>query len=173
VVIAVAAVRVVQMPVHQVVDVVAVRDCLMAAAGAVLVVTGVAATVVGGSALGRIGSRDAQMMLLNPLGAHVMQVAIVKVVDVPVVPDSGMAAIGSMLVIVLEMMSNGHGETSSSGKGIRTAHTWRTLQLLYCRRMEEQQIGKAARPGDASAFLPPVSLIMIPCPKHSPAPSST
>jgi exodeoxyribonuclease V alpha subunit len=146
VVIAVTAVRVVQMPVHQVVDVIAVRDRLMAAARTVLVVTGMAAAVMGRSALGRVGCGDAQAMLLNPLGAHVVQVAVVQVVDVPVVPDGGMAAIGSVLVIMLGMMGIGHGETSSSGKGIRTANSWRTL--LYCRPIEQPQIGKSkARPG--------------------------
>jgi hypothetical protein len=79
-----------------------------------LVVASVTAAVVAGRAIGRIGGADAQAMLLNSLGPHVVQMPIVQIVDVPVMLDGGVTAIRSVLVIVLGVMRRSHRETSSS-----------------------------------------------------------
>jgi hypothetical protein len=77
VVVAVVAVDVVQMAVHQVVHVVAVRDRLMATARAVPVPFGVPAAIVGRGAARRVRAGDRQVVLLDAVRRHVVQVAVV------------------------------------------------------------------------------------------------
>jgi hypothetical protein len=71
------AVRVVQMPVDQVVHMVAVRHCFMAATGTMLVVLGVLATIMAGRTRCRVprGYRDA--VFFHTGCRRVVQVAVV------------------------------------------------------------------------------------------------
>jgi hypothetical protein len=78
VVVAVVAVGVVQMPLDQVIDVVAVRHRLVAAARPVLVLLVVPAAVVARRAGRRVGRADFQAVLLDGAGGHVVQVATVR-----------------------------------------------------------------------------------------------
>jgi hypothetical protein len=100
-VIAMLAMRVVKMAVHQEIDMIAVRDHLVAAAGAVLVLLVVAATDMARRAVGGIGCIDRQPMLLDAAGTHVVQMAVVQVIDMPVVLDGLVPAVGAMLVSVI------------------------------------------------------------------------
>src|SRR4051794_480601 len=104
VVVAVVAVGAVQVAVHQVVGVVAVRDRLVAAAGAVAVGRVVGAAGVGGGAGRRVGRVDGQHVLLDPGAGGVVQVAVVQVIDVAVVADGGVPAAGPVLVLVAFVM---------------------------------------------------------------------
>jgi hypothetical protein len=110
-IVAMAAMRVMQMAIDEIIDVIAVRDRLVAAAGAVFVVLGVAAAVVSRRAGGRVLAADAQAVFLDPFGAHVVQVAVVQVVDVALMLDGGVATRRAVLVIVLGMKGSSHGET--------------------------------------------------------------
>lgn len=103
VVVAVVAVGVVQVPVHEVVHVVAMWHGLVSAAGAVHVTRVVRAAVVVGCALIRVLRADRQHMLVDVVTVGVMQVAIVQVVHVPVVLQRGVAAAGTVLVCVALM----------------------------------------------------------------------
>jgi hypothetical protein len=105
VVVAVITVRVVQMAFDQVIDVVAVRDSFVAAAGAVLVFLVVLAAIVLRGALGWVRGIDRELMLLDAAFADVVQVAVVQVVHVVFVANGGVAAAGAVLVRVVGMMS--------------------------------------------------------------------
>jgi hypothetical protein len=100
VVVAVVAVRVVEPTVYEIVEVVAVRHRLVAAAGAV----GVIGTVPGlGRVVGvRVGLGHADAVLFDAaVGARVVQVTTVQIVGVTVVGDGGVAAAITVLVGVV------------------------------------------------------------------------
>ncbi|MCH2097921.1 MAG: hypothetical protein MK142_05990, partial [Pseudomonadales bacterium] len=98
-VIAVITVRVVQVAVDEVVDVIAVRYCLVAATRTVHVICLVTAAVVGPTTLRiRFADRDSMLVVVILVGA--MQVAVVQVADVITVLNGGVAATGSVLVVV-------------------------------------------------------------------------
>jgi hypothetical protein len=100
-IVAMRSMRVVQVAVDEIVDVIAVGDGFVAATGAVLVVGRVTAAAVGRGAVGRVGSTDGERVLFDgsALG-RVVQMAVVQVVGVPVVLDAGVPASGAVLVRV-------------------------------------------------------------------------
>jgi hypothetical protein len=100
VIVAVIAVRVVKVAVHQVIDVVAVRHRFMAAAGAVPMSLVVLAAIMVGSALGGISAADRQRVFLDFVAFVVVQVPIVQVVGVALVADGLVAAVGPVLMVV-------------------------------------------------------------------------
>ena len=102
-VIAVPVVRVVQVPADEVVDVVAVRNLLVTAAGLMHVRGLMLAAGVLGCAVGRIGGADLQDVLVDVVAVRVMQMPVVQVVEVVAVPDRRVPAIGSVLVGVVWM----------------------------------------------------------------------
>lgn len=114
VVVAVIAVRMVQVTVHQVVGVIAVGDSLVAAARTVLVSFLVTAAVMARCAGGRIGRTDRQRMLLDLAADRVVQVAVVQVIDMAIVLDGRVAAVGAVLVRVTLVMSR-HSNVSLLG----------------------------------------------------------
>ena len=107
------AVRVVQVAIDKVIDVVAMRHRFVAAAGAVDVsgfvaaagavdVSGfVAAAVVVGRAGVRVGGADGDAVFIDVVAMRVVQVAVVQVIDVAVVFDGGVAAASAVLVRVV------------------------------------------------------------------------
>jgi len=103
VVVAVVAVRMVEVPVDQIVDVIAMRDGLVAATGAMVVRGVVTGALVRGSACSRIGGRDLDHVLVDVIAVHVVQVTVVQVVDVAVVPHGRVTATGAMNVCVVGM----------------------------------------------------------------------
>lgn len=100
VVVAVVAVGVVQVTIHQIVDVVAVRDRLVATPLAVDVVCVVAAAVMVGRAGGRVAVRDLDDVLIDVVTMGMVQVPIMQVVGVPIVLDGLMAASRAVDVVV-------------------------------------------------------------------------
>ena len=98
-------VRMVQAPVHQVVNVVAVRHRLVAAVRAVLVAGVVATLILAVCALVGVAGGDFQAVLLDhvALAGRVMQMAVVQVVHVVAVFDGGVAAVGTVFVVVVVM----------------------------------------------------------------------
>lgn len=99
VVIAVAAgTGVVEVAVHEVVDVAVVGEGLVAAVGAVDV-----CRIVGGAlvrAAGRLGARGGQEVVVDVVAVHVVEVAVVEVVPVALVAQTGVAAVGAVDVVV-------------------------------------------------------------------------
>lgn len=76
-VVAVVAVRVVQMAIHQIVDVVAVWNGWVPAAFTMSVVLGVSPTAMGGRAFRWVGVTHFQCALINVVFMGMMQVAVV------------------------------------------------------------------------------------------------
>ena len=113
VVVAVVAVRMVEVAVDEVVGVVAVRHRRMSAARPVLVVGGVAGAVVGGSAVGRILGVDREGVLLDRAAGGVVEVPVVQVVDVAVVRDGDVAAVGAVAVRMM-IVGVAHGASGGS-----------------------------------------------------------
>lgn len=98
------AVRVVQVAVDQVVDVVTVRDGFVAATGAMDVAGLVAAAFVLGRAAVGVGGRDRDHVLVDVVAMRMVQVAVVQVVDMTVMPDGRVAAAGAMGVVMVGVM---------------------------------------------------------------------
>lgn len=101
VVITVAVVRKVKMTIHQVADVVAVGHSLVAAVGTVDVASFVTFAVVSRRASGGIGFIDLQGMLFDGTTALVVEMSIVKIIDMIAVTNGGVAAVLAVLVIVI------------------------------------------------------------------------
>ena len=109
VIVAVIAVGMMEVPVDQVIDVVAVRNCRVAAVGTVLVPLVVFAASMLGRACGRIGRADGQLVFFNLPAIHMVQVPIMQVINMVVVQDPRVSAVRSVLVLVSFVMS-GHGQ---------------------------------------------------------------
>jgi len=120
VVVAVRAVRVVQVAVHEEVDVVAVRHGLMTARRTMHVRRIVCAACMGWSAGRRIGGGDLERVLVDVTVMQVMQMAVVQVIDVAVVDDSLMATAGAVLVgvICVDTMGLGHDDAPQGLRGL-------------------------------------------------------
>ena len=97
-VVTVATIRMMQMAVHQVVNVISVRDCLMTAAFAVLVGRVVAAANVPVGASVRVGGRRSQGVLIHMAVMRKVEMSIVEIVDMVGVLDCGVATIGAVLM---------------------------------------------------------------------------
>jgi hypothetical protein len=99
----------VQVPVDQVVDVVAMRYCIMTASGCMLVSFVMVCAIVIGSALGLVAGTDANRVLVNMIVMHVMQMIIMQIAAVVVMLYRDMTAICAMLVLVTLVRVTGHG----------------------------------------------------------------
>ena len=97
-------VRMVQVPVHEVIRVVAMGNGFVAASGAVLVVLGVRPTVVLRSAIGRIGAIDRENVLLDAARGRMVQMAVVQEIDVSLMLDRLVSAVRSMLMVMIVVM---------------------------------------------------------------------
>lgn len=116
VVIAVSVVRMVQVTVDEVVDVVTVRHRLVAAVRSVDVVGRVGTAGVVGRAGPRVGVADGDDVLVHMVLVRVMQMTVVEEVDVAVVADCGVAAALAvdMVVVVMDVMV-AHDQSASDG----------------------------------------------------------
>ena len=100
VIIAVIAVRVMQVTIYEIIDVIAMRHRGVAAVRAVLVRLLVPLASVLRRAVGRIGRADFERVFLDLVSLHVMQVAIVQVIDMAFVHDARVAAAWAVLMSV-------------------------------------------------------------------------
>lgn len=129
VVVAVVAVREVQVAVDQVAGVIAVGHGLVAAAGAVDVTGFVAAALVVGRAGGgvRLGDLDAVLVHVTLMG--VVEVTVVQIVHVPVMLDGGVAAAFAVDVIVVGVLRAAHCSSFSLGRAGQTVKQFIELSL--------------------------------------------
>lgn len=112
VVVAMVTVRVMQVSIDEIIDVVAVRDCFVSTARAVHVARLMAGTaVLRRTAIGvAVGYLDD--VLVHVIAMGMVQVSIVQVIDVVAVADGGVSAAGAVLVVVMGMLrigASGHG----------------------------------------------------------------
>ena len=98
-VVAVAVVLVVQVPVDEVVDVIAVRDRLVAAVRPVHVGGFVTVARVAGTAGVRMAVVDAEHVIVDVVAVRVSQVAVLDEVDVALVDDGDVPAAGAVDVL--------------------------------------------------------------------------
>ncbi len=107
VVIAVIPVRMMQVPVYQVIDVIIVRNSRMAAVGAMNVVLVVALAVVGDAPV-RVGVRDRYYMLLVVVFMGAVQVPVVQVPHMVLVLYGNVTAVRAvfMSVILVDFVSH-------------------------------------------------------------------
>ena len=109
-IVAVVAVRMVEMPIDEVVDVIAVRHGLVAASGTVDVVRIVPRAAMLGGAADRVGLVDGERMRIDVVVVCMVQRAVVQVVDVVAVNDGRVSAIGAVNVgMIFEGFAVGHG----------------------------------------------------------------
>lgn len=108
-IVAMITVRMVQVAIHEVIDVVAVRHRLMPATGTVNMAGGVAAaTVLRGAAIGILRA-DRNHMLIDMVTMHMMEMSIVQVVHMALMFDRGMAAVRAVLmVVVIVLLASAH-----------------------------------------------------------------
>ena len=110
-IVAMAAMGVVEMPLDEVVGVIAMRNRGMAATGRVDVAGCVTlARVVRGTA-GRVRRIDRDRAFVDVVAVYRVQVAVVDIVDVTAVLDGEMAAVGTVRVVVSSVRSVGHGKS--------------------------------------------------------------
>lgn len=92
VVIAMVAVRMVQVSIHQIIDMVAMRYCVMTATGTVHMRGVVCTAFMIRCATVRIGARYLDHVLIDVIAMGVVQVPVVQIVDVAVMADGRMTA---------------------------------------------------------------------------------
>lgn len=107
-IVAVARVHVVEMSGDEVVDVIAVRYCRVTAVGAMNVVAVVALACMVGSTGRGIRGVDRDRALVDVVPVHLVEVSVVKIVDVVEVLDSGVTTAGAVDVVMLGMSRMGH-----------------------------------------------------------------
>lgn len=98
------AVRMVQMAIDQVVNVIAVRHRRVATVGAVFVLLFVAAAFVSRSAAGGIRGIHRQGVFLHLAAVLMVQMAVMQIIDVAFVNDASMSAIGTVFVRVVAVV---------------------------------------------------------------------
>ena len=86
-VVAVPAMRVMQMTAHHVIEVITVRRSLVAALGSVSVCLLVTFATVGGRAVVWVGAANRNGVFIDVTAVNVMQMAVVEIVGVSVVGD--------------------------------------------------------------------------------------
>jgi hypothetical protein len=101
VIVAVGAVRMVQMAIHQVINMVAMRHGFVSAVGTVSVGLLMAGAAVVRRAFLRIRRSHLNLMVVHMIAVTVMQVAIVKVIGVAVVFHGGVSAVWAVPVAVI------------------------------------------------------------------------
>ncbi len=119
VIIAVTVIGKVQMTIDKVVHVIAVRHCLMTAVRAVSVTGVMALTGMAVGALSRIGRSHRKSMLINVPFMLVVQVTVMEIIDVIVMLNRNMAAVGTvcMGMIFVNFVSSCHDDVLFWGAG--------------------------------------------------------
>ena len=103
------AVRMMQTAVNQIIDVIAMRHRLVAAARPVDMRRFVASAARG--ALIRVGRVDLDLVLIHMIAMRMVQMAIVKVIDMAAVLDGRVSAARTMLMVMVSMrrfVARGH-----------------------------------------------------------------
>lgn len=108
--VAVIAIGIMQVSGDEVVNVITMRNSLVAAIFAMLVVCVVTATSVSLGTGGRVGSGDSKNVLINMSIMKRVKMAIMKIIDMVHVPDCNVAATRTVLVgmVFVDLMSATH-----------------------------------------------------------------
>jgi len=118
-VIAMIAVWMVQVAIDEIVDVIAVRHGFVPAAGAVHMVGSVCTAGMLRGAGGGIVCSNGNDVFIYMIAMRMMQVAVMQIIDMPVMQHCGMAAIRAMLVGVVSVLgvcASRHDQDSFRGQ---------------------------------------------------------
>jgi hypothetical protein len=113
-IIAVITVRMVQMAIDEIVDVVAMWDCFVAATGSMNMRSIMSGAAMVGRATIRVLVTRFNPMFINMIRVRMVKMAVVEIVHMVAVPDGNVAATGSMRVVVIGMMrkiASGHSKS--------------------------------------------------------------
>jgi len=108
-VIAMITMRMMQVAVHKVVDVVPMGNRFVSAAWPVYMIGRMAATVMVGRTAIRVFRADLKPVFVNMIAVGMMQMTIMQIVDMVTVPDCSVSAVRPMLMIMMGMMLFGTG----------------------------------------------------------------
>jgi hypothetical protein len=113
-VVTVVAVWVMQMSIHQIINMVAMRHRRVSATRAVNVIRRVCCTLMCGCASIRIFGAHFNHVFIHMVTMHMVQVAVMQIIYVIVMLDSDMATVFSVLVRVIGVLMTrfGHGTSS-------------------------------------------------------------
>ncbi|HEV3203952.1 MAG TPA: hypothetical protein VGY77_06205 [Gemmataceae bacterium] len=100
-IVAMVPMRVVQVPIYQVIRVISMRHGFMTAPRSMLVILRMAPTIMVRRACRRIARIHPQLVLLHPFAPHVMQMPIVHIINVAIVLNTRVPAALTVLVIVI------------------------------------------------------------------------
>lgn len=102
------AMRMVQMSIDQVIDMIAVRDCFVPTVWTVDMASVMAAALVGRRARRRIGVADFDDVFFHrAISVHMVQMAIVQIIDMITMLDTSVFAVGTVDVVMVGV-SVGH-----------------------------------------------------------------
>jgi hypothetical protein len=104
VVIAMVPVGMMEVAIDQVIDVIAVRYGFVPASRAVDVARVMGAAIVVRRTLIRVFCADLERVFVDVIAMRMVQMSIMQVIDVVAMPDGGMSAVCTMLVIVMGMV---------------------------------------------------------------------
>ena len=104
VIVAMVAVRMMQPPVHKIIDMIPMRHGFMPATRAMPVSAFVFRRAAGG-----VGGVDSKGMFVDMVAMHMVQMAVVEIVDVAVVTNRGMPAVWTVLMGMAGMALLGAG----------------------------------------------------------------
>jgi hypothetical protein len=100
-VIAMTVMRIMQMSADQIINMVAMRDCLMPTVRPMQMLGRMSGALMPRCAVLRIGRSYANHMFIDMAFMRMMQMAVVQIVDVAIVHDPHVAALGPMRMIVV------------------------------------------------------------------------
>jgi hypothetical protein len=103
-VIAVISVWMMQVAIHQIVDVVPMRHRFVSATWAVYVIWRMAATVMVGRTAVRVFCAYLNSVLIDMIAMRMVQMPIMQIVDVVAMPDGRVPAVRAVLVVMMGMV---------------------------------------------------------------------
>ena len=106
-IVAVLPVRMVQVPLYHVVGVISVQHRLVPAIWPVNMAGFMSATLVVRCAAVLVGRPDRQPVFVHMISMHMVQMTVVKIIDVAVVPDCGVAAVRAVGMCVSFLLHAG------------------------------------------------------------------
>lgn len=112
-IVAVAIVHMMQPAIDQKIDMIAMRHRLVPATGTVDM-----ATCRRRDAAIRVGDADGDHMFIDMIAVHMVQMAVVQIINMAIMLHGGVAAAGTMLVGVIGVGVAGHGQAPCKGGSI-------------------------------------------------------
>lgn len=133
-VVAMVSVRVVQVTIDQIVNVVAMRNRLVSAAGTMDMVGLMARAAVNGRAAIGILLAHLDDMLVDVIAMRMMQMAVVQVVNMIPMPNGDVAAVGAVLMVMIGVVGRLRFDIFFSLHGQCVSQAWATaLSTKACR----------------------------------------